>query len=118
MRTPLSKGAMIPLNGKQYHINGVIGEGASCIVYDVSVRNPSGITYHYRLKECCPYNARCRRTGNQIVWEEEAQKQAAFDRFTKAAQVIADLRSQEPLGNDITETELCWVTAHFMLSCL
>lgn len=107
MRTPLSKGAIIPLNGKQYHIDGVIGEGASCIVYDASVRNPSGITYHYRLKECSPYNAQYRRAGNQIVWEDEAQKQAAFDRFTKAAQVIADLRSQESLGNDITETELC-----------
>lgn len=107
MRTPLSKGAIIPLNGKQYHVDGVIGEGASCIVYDVSVRNPTGITYRYRLKECCPYNVQCRRTGNQIVWEDDAQKQAAYERFTKAAQVIADLRSQESLGNDITETELC-----------
>lgn len=107
MRTPISKGAVIPLNGREYHIDDVIGEGASCIVYDVSVRNPSGITYRYRLKECCPYNAQYRRAGNQIVWEDEAQKQAAFDRFTKAAQVIADLRSQESLGNDITETELC-----------
>ena len=105
MRSPLSKGTIIPLNGKEYHIDGVIGEGASCIVYNVST-TMSGITYRYRLKECYPYNALCQRNGVGISWMDEEQKKTAFDRFKKAASTIATLRSDETVGNNITEAEL------------
>ena len=105
MRSPLSKGTIIPLNGKEYHIDGVIGEGASCIVYNVST-TISGITYRYRLKECYPYNALCQRSGVGIRWMDEEQKQTAFARFKKAASTIATLRSEETIGNNITESEL------------
>ena len=105
MRSPLSKGTIIPLNGKEYHIDGVIGESASCIVYNVSTTT-SGIPYQYRLKECYPYNAHCQRSGCDIIWADNAQKETAFARFKKAARAIAALRSEETIGNNITESEL------------
>ena len=49
MRYPLLKGTIVPLGGKEYRVDDVIGEGASCIVYNVTATGPSGITYRYRL---------------------------------------------------------------------
>lgn len=106
MRTQLSNGTVIPLLGKEYRILNVIGDGASCIVYDVCTTNQFEITQHYRLKECYPYHAKCHREGLQLVWDDETQRQSAFERFTKSAQMIADLRDEESIGNHITGTEL------------
>ena len=106
MRIQLSNGTVIPLPGKEYRIRNVIGDGASCIVYDVCATNQFGITQHYRLKECYPYHAQCQREGLQLVWDDEAQRQSAFEHFTNSAKMIADLRNQESIGNHITGTEL------------
>lgn len=106
MRTQLSNGTVIPLLGKEYRILNVIGDGASCIVYDVCTTNQFEITRHYRLKECYPYHAKCHREGLQLVWDDETQRQSAFERFTKSAKMIADLRDEESIGNHITGTEL------------
>ena len=106
MRISLSNGTVIPLLGKEYRILNVIGDGASCIVYDVCSTNQFGITQRYRLKECYPYHAQCRREGLRLAWDDEAQRQSAFERFTHSARVIADLRNEESIGNHITGTEL------------
>lgn len=106
MRMPLSNGTIIPLLGKEYRILNVIGDGASCIVYDVCSTNQFGITLRYRLKECYPYQAQCRREGLQLIWNDEAQRQSALERFIQSAKMIADLRNEESIGNHITGTEL------------
>jgi serine/threonine protein kinase len=103
---PLSNGTIIPLRGKEYRILNVIGDGASCIVYSVCATNQFGITQHYRLKECYPYHAQCHRERLQLVWDDEAHRQSAFERFTRSAKMIADLRNEESIGNHITGMEL------------
>lgn len=106
MRAQLSNGTVISLLGKEYRILNVIGDGASCIVYDVCSTNQFGITQRYRLKECYSYHAQCHREGLQLIWDDEAQRQSAFKRFTHSARLIADLRNEESIGNHITGTEL------------
>ena len=106
MRMQLSNGTIIPLGEKEYCIHNVIGDGASCIVYDVSSTNQFGITQHYRLKECYPYNAQCHRDGVRLEWDSGEQQQSAFERFTRSATVIASLRSEKSIGNHITGAEL------------
>lgn len=106
MRTQLSKGTIVTLNSKEYLIHSVIGDGASCIVYNVSSTDTFGITRYYRMKECYPYNAQCHREGSKLVWENTAQQQVAFERFIQSAKVIAQLRNEESVGNNFTGTEL------------
>lgn len=105
MREVLPIGTIVPINGKDYRISGVIGEGASCVVYDASAENEFGAIRKYRLKECYPHNVPCHRDGNQLIWEDATQQAAAFSRFKKSINILSALRDERSLGNYFTEPE-------------
>ena len=105
MREILPIGTIVPINGKDYRIEGLIGEGASCVVYDASAENEFGVIRKYRLKECYPHNVTCHREGEELIWEDASQQAEVFTRFKKSINVLSALRDERSLGNYFTEPE-------------
>ena len=108
MREQLHPGEIITLLNetfpKEYLIKHVIGEGASCIVYDAQSKN--GL-YSYRIKECYPINAHIHRVGQELIWQNETEKNRSFSCLTNAHNLLTQLRNTESIGNNITNAELC-----------
>lgn len=50
VRTPLKQGEIIQLNNRQYTIDKVIGDGATCIVYSAYYSDSSGHPHHVNIK--------------------------------------------------------------------
>ena len=71
MRTYLSPGTVIPVIGegatRQVYIEQVIGEGASCSVYDGFFVDVPGVKERCRLKECYPLDALQRASVYQLA---------------------------------------------------
>lgn len=80
-RVPLNQGDKINLNNREYTIDTVIGDGATCIVYSAYYEDNLGLPHHVNIKECYPYNADVIREGETLVWmseNERIQKQLSF----------------------------------------
>ncbi|MEE1282393.1 MAG: hypothetical protein UHK60_09120 [Acutalibacteraceae bacterium] len=80
-RVPLNQGDKINLNNREYTIDTVIGDGATCIVYSAYYEDNLGLPHRVNIKECYPYNADVIREGETLVWmseNERIQKQLAF----------------------------------------
>ena len=108
MRTCLSPGTIIPVTGegttRQVYIEQVIGEGASCIVYDGFFVDVSGVKERCRLKECYPLDAKIVRQGNRLVWSEPAERLSAQKRFQSIRQISFNMRYNPEVGNQITKS--------------
>ena len=108
MRTYLSPGTVIPVTGegatRQVYIEQVIGEGASCIVYDGFFVDVPGVKERCRLKECYPLDAKIVRQGDQLVWSDPAERLSAQKRFQSIRQISYDMRYNPEVGNQITKS--------------
>ena len=75
MRNYLCPGTELELNHdgvmRKYRIDKVIGDGATCIVYEAHRADGVGIARNYRIKECYPYDAQIKRCGKDLFWANE-----------------------------------------------
>ena len=108
MRTYLFPGTVIPVTGegatRQVYIEQVIGEGASCIVYDGFFVDVPGVKERCRLKECYPLDAKVVRQGDRLVWSDPAERLSAQKRFQSIRQISFDMRYNPEVGNQITKS--------------
>lgn len=109
LRKPLAVGTEIQLSqdnaARTYRIERVIGEGATCIVYEAerigAVRSP-----RCRIKECYPLHTQTERIGDIISWRVPIEREMAYKRMRKAHDLMVSLRDDETVGNHIPTTEL------------
>lgn len=108
MRTNLSPGTVLILNGesatRKVNIERVIGEGASCIVYDAFFADTPGVKERCRVKECYPLDAKIQRCGDQLIWLKAFERSAAQDRFRKVREVSVELHNNPEVGNQIIKS--------------
>ena len=108
MRTCLSPGTIIPVTGegttRQVYIEQVIGEGASCIVYDGFFVDVSGVKERCRLKECYPLDAKIVRQGDRLVWSDSAEKLSAQKHFQNIWKKSIELHDHPDVGNRIIKS--------------
>lgn len=111
MRKALTAGTVIQLDCggamRQFQIDRVIGDGASCIAYDAHCLNTASGAYLCRIKECYPFHAKIIRNGDLLVWEDAAERDAAFSKMRKTHSVLVGLRNSSEVGNSITTAFLC-----------
>ena len=79
-RIPLKKGEKVTSN-YNYIIDGVLGSGATCIVYDAHFVDSQGNKKAVKLKECYPYDLSVKRADNTLVWPKEEEKDTATAKF-------------------------------------
>ncbi len=109
LRKPLAVGTEIQLSqdnaARTYRIERVIGEGATCIVYEAerigAIRSP-----RCRIKECYPLHTQTERIGDSISWRVPIEREMAYKRMRKAHDLMVSLRDDEAVGNHIPTTEL------------
>ena len=80
-RIALPIGAVVQLNNREYAINKLIGDGATCMVYSASYTDAAGYRHQVNLKECYPYHANIIRDEHDLCWqsyEEQAQCISSF----------------------------------------
>lgn len=69
-------------HSRTYTINNVIGEGATCIVYDAYYLDHLGLRHNVRIKECYPDQyTESHRDNNQIIWHNEEEKKEGLEAF-------------------------------------
>lgn len=69
-------------HSRTYTINNVIGEGATCIVYDAYYLDHLGLRHNVRIKECYPDQyTESHRDNNQIIWHNEEEKKKGLEAF-------------------------------------
>lgn len=83
-RIPLNHGDTIQLNNRQYTIDSVIGDGATCIVYSAYYTDNMGLPHRVNIKECYPYNANITRNGQKLYWDSEEEKSKSIVAFCNA----------------------------------
>lgn len=83
-RIPLNQGDKIKLNNREYTIDTVIGDGATCIVYSAYYEDNLGLPHRVNIKECYPYNADIVRYGNTLVWKSDAERVHNLSAFSTA----------------------------------
>lgn len=108
MRTYLSPGTVIPVTGegatRKVYIERVIGEGASCIVYDGFFVDIPGVKERCRLKECYPLDAKIKREGTRLVWSDPEERLVAQKRFHDIRQISFKMRYNPEVGNHVTKS--------------
>ena len=88
LRMPLKQGETIQLNNRQYTIESVLGDGATCIVYSAYYNDNMGLVHYVNIKECYPFNCNITRVGQALVWESSNEKEIAFSSFRVAYQKL------------------------------
>lgn len=112
MRKELMQGTTITLfcDGatKQFQIDQVIGDGASCIAYEAHQIGGVDHNRRCRIKECYPHQAEIVRQsdGKMLIWESDEERQKAFGRLRAAHDLMVKLRNNEQLGNNLTSETL------------
>ena len=84
VRTPLKQGEIIQLNNRQYTIDKVIGDGATCIVYSAYYSDSSGHPHHVNIKECYPHNVDIARQKQKLCWNAAEDKSKSIAAFRNA----------------------------------
>ena len=90
-----------------YKIDRLIGEGASCVAYDAHRIDTENAFPRCRIKECYPAGQGVKRVNGELQWASETIRDAAYERFRNAHNLMVELRDDETLGNNITSAELC-----------
>ena len=63
-------------------ITGVLGAGASCLVYDGEYRDSFGFSHDIRVKECMPYYCTApKRADGVVCWNSDLEKEKALELF-------------------------------------
>ena len=88
LRMPLKQGETIQLNNRQYTIESVLGDGATCIVYSAYYNDNMGLVHHVNIKECYPFNCKITRAGQALIWGSVNEKEIAFSSFRVAYQKL------------------------------
>lgn len=88
LRMPLKQGEIIQLNNRQYTIESVLGDGATCIVYSAYYKDNMGLIHRVNIKECYPFNCNITREGQALVWESAKEKETVFSAFRAAYQKL------------------------------
>lgn len=111
MRTELQPGTIITLLSDgapfEFRIDCVIGDGASCIVYEATMMSGANTGLRYRIKECYPHNAAISRRGTTLLWEDEAEREQAYRGIRLTHSLLLQLRNDEQLGDSIVHSFLC-----------
>ena len=82
-RISLNPGAMI--NGtRTYVIDSVIGNGATCIVYDAHYVDNHNYSHNVRLKECFPFGIEIERKDDTLVWKNNDDKANSLSAFANS----------------------------------
>lgn len=84
VRMPLKQGEIIQLNNRQYTIDKVIGDGATCIVYSAYYSDNSGHLHYVNIKECYPHNVDITRQEQKLCWNLEEDKCKSITAFRNA----------------------------------
>lgn len=93
-RIPLKKGEKVTSN-YNYIIDGVLGSGATCIVYDAHFVDSLGNKKEVKLKECYPYGLLVERTNNNLVWSKEDEKNSAMANFESSYNILSRMQNEE-----------------------
>ena len=83
-RIALPAGAAIQLNNRDYTIDKVIGDGATCMVYSAHYTDAAGYPHYVNLKECYPYHAEIRRDQQNMLWKSDEEKEQSLSAFRQA----------------------------------
>lgn len=83
-RIALPAGAVIQLNNRDYTINKLIGDGATCMVYSAHYTDVAGYPHQVNLKECYPYHAEIRRDQQNMLWQSSEEKAQSLSAFRQA----------------------------------
>lgn len=84
IRLPLKQGDVLQLNSRQYTIESVLGDGASCIVYAAYYADSMGLHHRVNIKECYPYHANIVRVEQEITWHSGIEREHSFVSFRTA----------------------------------
>lgn len=98
-RIPLNQGDKIKLNNREYTIDTVIGDGATCIVYSGYYYDNRNHRHYVNIKECYPYNADITRESQKLNWRSEEEKTIAFDNFNFAYDKLMSIQNLKGLRN-------------------
>lgn len=83
-----------------FNFKEVIGQGASCIVYDGYYCDKYAIRHSVRIKECYPERfAEQRREGNRVCWKNEESKSEAFADWERAYRIQLAIQEESELVN-------------------
>lgn len=93
-RIPLKKGEKVTSN-YNYIIDGVLGSGATCIVYDAHFVDSHGNKKEVKLKECYPYGMSVERIDNNLVWSKEDEKTSAMANFESSYNILSQMQNEE-----------------------
>ncbi len=98
-RIPLKQGDKIKLNNREYTIDTVIGDGATCIVYSGYYYDNRNHRHYVNIKECYPYNADITRESQKLNWRSEEEKTIAFYNFNFAYDKLMSIQNLKGLRN-------------------
>ena len=112
MRTALGQNSTLVLpigtGTRAYIIDDMIGSGATCIVYSAHYKDHAGQRHRVHIKECYPYSAQITRSGNQICWAEENERDYALTKFRSTYQKLLEMQNTQGLRNATAHAfELC-----------
>lgn len=83
-RVALPIGAVVQLNNREYAINKLIGDGATCMVYSASYTDAAGYQHQVNLKECNPYHANIIRDNHNLQWQSYEEQEQCLLSFRQA----------------------------------
>lgn len=112
MRTALKLNyeLVLPVAGgkRTYQIDGVMGDGATSIVYKAHYYDVGGNVHDVIVKECFPYTAKILRKDAALIWESPTEQIAALNAFRTAHKKLSDIHSLVKLKNSTSAAmELC-----------
>ncbi len=94
MRTELKQGEIITLETNEYVITRVLGEGATCIVYDAKSKDG-----YCRIKECYPDKANIKRVNQTLAWESDEEQSEELKKFKTTHEKFVKLQNEPSIGN-------------------
>lgn len=98
-RIALNSGNKIVIDGSEYIVDSVIGDGATCIVYSAYYIDHAGQSHSVLLKECYPYADNVSRDGNMLLWADAEMRQESISAFKTAYEKLMAMQNTAKLRN-------------------
>ncbi|MCR5767296.1 MAG: protein kinase [Lachnospiraceae bacterium] len=95
-RTHLKKGTSLQFDIEEYRIDGFLGEGANCLVYNAHLMT-KGVQINVRIKELYPAKAHINRKKDELIWLDLKEKDVYFARFNDT--FVKHVRIQNEMVN-------------------
>ena len=98
-----------------YHIQKIIGQGRSCLVYDASYIDNIGLEHKVRIKECYPDGIDIVRDKNGNLCVEERNQNRFSDkkkRFEEAYKLNVKIQESEDLINSTSKVRQLYYANH------